>query len=66
MAPLGAVSYRILTGKGPSGRPRHRWEDNIRMNFKEMGVNMRNSVDCTRDRGYWRDLVNAALNLRVP
>ena len=53
----------ILAGKRPLGRPRHRWEDNIRMNFKEIGINMRNWVDLARD--YWRALVNAAFNLRV-
>ena len=53
-------------GKRPLGRPRRRWEDNIRMNLKEIGINTRNWVDSTQDRDYWRALVNAALNLRVP
>ena len=48
------------------GRPKHRLEDNIRMDFKEIGVNMRNWVDLPQDRDYWSALVNAALNLRVP
>ena len=55
-----------LTGKRPLGGPRHRWEDNIRMYLKEMGVNMRNWIDAVQDREYWRALVNVALNLRVP
>ena len=38
------------TGKRPLGRPRHRWEDNIRMNLKEIGINMRNWVDLAQDR----------------
>ena len=42
-----------------------RWEDTVRMDLKEMGVNMRNSVYSTQDRNYWRALVNAALILRV-
>ena len=46
-------------------RPRRRWEDIIRIDLKEMGVNMRNWVDSAQDRDYWRDLVNVALNLRV-
>ena len=36
------------------------------MDPKEIGINMRNSVDLAQDRVYWRALVNAALNLRVP
>ena len=36
------------------------------MDLKEIGINMRNWVDSTQDRGYWRALVNAALNLLVP
>ena len=42
----GRSAFKILTGKPtekrPLGRPRHRWEDNFRMNLKEIGVNMRN------------------------
>jgi hypothetical protein len=44
----------------------HRWEDNIRMDFKEIGFDTRNWVDSAQDRDYWRDLVNAALNFQVP
>ena len=66
----GRSSFKILTGtpggKRPLGRPGRRWEDNIRMGLKEMGINTRNRVDSTQDRNYWKDLVNAALNLRVP
>ena len=54
------------TGKRPSGRPRRRWEDNIRMDLEEIGINADNWVDLAQDRNYWRALVNAALNLRVP
>jgi hypothetical protein len=61
---------KILTGtpagKRPSGRPRRRWEENITMDLKEMGIYMRNWVDSTQGRDYWRDLVNTALNLWVP
>ena len=42
----GMSAFKILTdipaGKRPLGRPRHRWEDNIRMDFKEIGINTRN------------------------
>ena len=54
------------TGKRPLGRPRRRWEDNIRMDLEEIGINSGNWVDSAQDRNYWRTLVNAALNLRVP
>ena len=54
------------TGKRPLGRPSRRWEDNIRMGLEEIGINAGNWVDSAQDRGYWRTLVNAALNLRVP
>ena len=69
MKKVGAL-LKILTGtpavKGPLGRIRRRWEDNIRMDLKEIGINTRNWVDSTEDRYYWRALVNVAMNLRVP
>ena len=45
-----------LTGRRPLGSPRHRWEDNIRMDPKEIGINKRNWVDSAQDRDYWRAL----------
>ena len=54
------------TGKRPLGRPRHRWEDNIRIDFEEIDINAGNWVDSTQDRNDWRALGNAALNIRVP
>ena len=63
-------AFKISTGKPtekrPLGRPRRRWEDNIRMDLEEIGINVSNWVDSAQDRNYWRALVNAALNLRVP
>jgi hypothetical protein len=44
----------------------HRWEDNIRLDFKELDISTRNWVGSAQGRDYWRALVNAALNLRVP
>ena len=54
------------TGKRPLGRPRRRWEDNIRMDLEEIGINGGNWVDSAQDRNYRKALVNAALELRVP
>ena len=66
----GRSAFKILTdkptGRRPIGRPRRRWEDNISVYLKEIGIKTRNWVDLSQDRDYWRDLVNAALNLRVP
>ena len=66
----GRSAFKILTdtptGKRSLGRPRRRWEDNIRMDLKEIGINTRNWVDSAQYRYYWRAVVNAALNLRVP
>ena len=46
--------------------PRRRWEDNIRMDLEEISINTRNWVDSAQDRDYWRVIVSAALNIRVP
>ena len=63
----GKSAFKILAGKlTPLGRPRRRLEENIRMNLEEIGINAGNWVDSAQDRDYWRALVNAALNLRVP
>ena len=66
----GRSAFKILTGtpagRRPVGRSRYRWEENIRMNLKEIGINTRNWVDSAQDRDYWRALVNATLNFRVP
>ena len=66
----GRNAFKILTGKPTGkrslGRLRHRWEDIIRTDLEEVGINAANWVDSAQDRNYWRALVNAALNLRVP
>ena len=63
-------ALKILTGtptrKRPLRGPRRRWEDNIRMHFKERGINAGNWVDSAQDRDYWRALAYATLNLLVP
>ena len=56
---------RTLIAKRPLGKYRRRWEDNIRMDLKEIGINRINWVDSAQNMDYWRTLVNAALNLRV-
>ena len=62
-------SFKIFTckstGKRALERSRSRREDNIRMFLKKIGINTRNWVDSAQDIGYWRTLVNTALNLRV-
>ena len=64
----GRRAFKILTGKPtgkrPQGRSRGRWDTNIRMDLKEIGISTRNWVDLTQDMDYWRALVNAVLNLR--
>ena len=66
----GRSAFKMLTGKPtgkrPLGRPTRSWKDNIRMDLEEIGINAGNWVNSTQDGGYWRALVNAALNLRVP
>ena len=53
----GRNAFKILTGtpagKRPLGRPRRRWEDNIRMDLKEIGINTRNVVDSAQERDYF-------------
>jgi hypothetical protein len=66
----GRGPYRILVGRpegrSPLGRPRHRWEDNIKMDLQEVGWRGMDWIDMTQDRDRWRALVNAVMNLRVP
>jgi hypothetical protein len=53
-------------GKRPLGRPRCRWEDNIKMDLQEVGCGVMDWIESAQDRGKWRALVNAVMNLRVP
>ena len=66
----GRSAFKILkgkpTGKRHLGRPRRRWEDNIRMDLEEIGINTKNWVDSAQNREYWRALLNAALDFLVP
>ena len=60
----GRRAFKMLTGK-PTGK-RHRWEDNIRIDLEEIGINAGNWVDSAQVRDFWRALVNVALNLQIP
>jgi len=63
------VVYRVLVGKSegkrPLGRPRHRWEDNIKMNLQELGCGGMDWIELAQNRNKWWPLVNAVINLRV-
>jgi hypothetical protein len=52
-------------GRRPLGRPRRRWEDNIKMGLREMGWDM-DWIDVAQDRDRWLAVVNAVMNLRAP
>jgi hypothetical protein len=62
--------YRVLVGKPegkrPLGRPRHSWNDNIKMNFREIGIDGANCIRLPQDRVWWRPFVNTVMNLRFP
>jgi hypothetical protein len=62
--------YRVLVvkpeGKSLFGRLRHKWENNIKTNLKEVGCRGIDWFDLGEDRDRWRALVNALMNLRVP
>jgi len=53
------------THKSPLGKTRHRLEANIKMDLQEVGYESMEWIDVAQDRGRWRTLVNAAMNLRV-
>jgi len=53
-------------GKRPLGRPRHRWEDNIKMHLQTVGSEGMDWIELAQDKDRWRALVNAVMNLRVP
>jgi hypothetical protein len=66
----GEEAYRILEGKPgekrPLERPRHRWEDNIKIDLRETGWCGMALTDLAQDRDQWRALVNMVIDLRVP
>jgi hypothetical protein len=66
----GRGVYKVLVGKPegkrPLGRPRRRWEDNVRMDLQEVGCGFEDRIGLAQDRDTWRSLVSAVRNLRVP
>ena len=63
-------AYRVLVGKPegkrPLGRPRHRWEDNIRMDLRDVGCDPGEWIDLAEDMDQLRAYVRVVMNLRVP
>jgi hypothetical protein len=66
----GRGVYRVLVGrpedKRPQGRRRHRWQDNIKVDLREMGIDGANWIQLAQDRVQWRACVNTVMNLPVP
>ena len=62
--------YRVFVGKPeekrPLGRPKCRWDDNIKMDLQEVGCRVMDWLELAQDRDMWRGTVKAAMNLRVP
>jgi hypothetical protein len=62
--------YRVLVGKPeekkPLGRPRHRWEDNIKMDLEKFGGGLGDWLELAQDRDRWRSLVGMVRNFQVP
>jgi hypothetical protein len=66
----GRGVFRVLLGKPegkrPLGRPGRRWEDNIKLDLREIGIDGANWIRLVQDRLQWRASVNTVINLRVP
>jgi hypothetical protein len=67
---VGGGVYRVLVGKlegkRPLGRPRRRWEDNIKLDLSEIGIDETNWIQLAQDRVQWQTFVKTVMNLRVP
>jgi len=64
--PMKRVLVGKPEGKRPLGRPRYRWEDNIKMDLQEVGCGGMDWMSLAQDRDRWRALVNVVMNLQVP
>jgi hypothetical protein len=66
----GRSDYKTLVGrlegKRSLGRPRLSWEDNIKIDLRDVGINEANWIQLVQDRVQWRAFVNTVMNLRVP
>jgi hypothetical protein len=66
----GRGVLRVLVGKSepkrPLGRPRCRWEDNVKMDLQQVGCGCMDCIDLAQDRERWRALVNTIMTLRAP
>ena len=66
----GRGVYRVLVGKSeenkPLGRPRRRWENNIKMDLEEVEGGCEDWMELAQDRDRWRTLVSTVMNIRVP
>jgi hypothetical protein len=66
----GRSVYRVFVGrpedKRQVGRPKRRWEDNIKMDVREIGIDGANWIRLAQDRVQWRAFVSTVINLRVP
>jgi hypothetical protein len=60
------VLVRRPEGKRPLGRPRSRWENNIKLDLREIGIDVANWIRLAQDRVQWRAFVNTVMNLWVP
>jgi hypothetical protein len=60
------ISVGKPEGKSPLRRPKRRWEDNIKMDLREIGLGGIDRIDLAQDRDQWKALVNTVMNLRVP
>jgi hypothetical protein len=66
----GRGVYRVLVGrtegKRPLERPMHRWEDNTKLDLREIGIDGANRIELAQNRVQWRAFVNTVMNLRIP